>query len=161
MQRTDTEQSTKGRPWWMWFWVVIIACWLVVNHTSALRQIYVEAPRARTLGLPEFYRFSLLVFHMFMLLISVWGIIVGIGLLTAKDFWRRLTIAFCWAQLGVMCYGVLQRILYQLSSGHSMQVPSQYVGHYQVLSQLMYSIYTVAIIVFLSRRRTLEFFHKM
>lgn len=154
------ENSRPERHWATRLWIILIVCWFVVTGLSAFRPIQAQIARVRISDLGGSARLFLYSLNYLMHAVSVWSIIVGIWLLTERELARRFTIAFCWVELALRGVATLIDGYYWLYFGHPMVLPPQYNHPYKILSIVMYNVYIIAILIFLTRPKVVAFFRR-
>jgi len=154
------ENLQPARHWAMRLWIILIACWLVVTGLSAFRPIQAQIARVHASDLSGFARLFIYSLNYLMHAVSIWSMIAGVWLLAGRELARRFTIAFCWVELVLRGVAMLIDGYYWLYFGHPMVLPPQYNHPYKTLSTVMYSVYIIAILIFLTRPKVVAFFRR-
>ena len=154
------ENSRPARHWAIRLWIILIACWLVVTGLVDFRSIRLLNVRISSFDITSGSRLFLYSFNFIVQIFDVLSILASVLLLTRKEVARRITVAFCWIELALAIFEKLIDGFYWLYFGHQMVLPSQYKYHYHTLARVMYVVYIIAILIFLTRSKVVAFFRR-
>lgn len=146
------------RQSWIWYLVFIAGIWFIANGIVGFRPVQIQIYRVGFLTIPAWQRYLLYTFLYSLQFLGVWGVVAGAGLFLRKDFFRKLAVAFCCANIALVCFSITldaSRILYL---GSPIEIPEQYRIPYSALGKVMSAIYTVLILVLLTRSATIKLF---
>lgn len=143
---------------WHWILVFVAGIWMVANGIVGFHPVQIQIYRVGVLALPTWQKFLLYAFLYSLHLLGIWGIFAGAGLFTRKELFRKFAVAFCWAQIGLMCFSIMLDVSHILHFGGPVEIPKQYQLPYSALGKIMSSVYTILILILLTRPITVRLF---
>ncbi len=145
---------------WRWILVFVAGIWMVANGIVGFHPVQIQIYRVGFLDLPTWQRILLNMFGYALHFLGIWSIVAGAGLFFRKDFFRKLAVAFCWASIGLMCFSIMLDVSHILHFGSPIDIPKQYQAPYNTLGRVMSAIYTVLILILLTRSTTVNIFQR-
>ena len=133
---------------------------MVANGIVGFHPVQIQIYRVGFLDLQTWQKILLYAFLYSLQFLGVWGIVAGVGLFLHKDFFRRLAVAFCWASVGLMCFSVMLDVSHILHFGSPIDIPKQYRIPYSAPGKIMSAIYTILILILLTRTTTTHLFKR-
>lgn len=149
---------SKSQFRWVWVWVSLSGAWLILNGVAGFAPVQAQLHQVQTSDLPQADQRFLIGSFGALHVLSAWAIVAGLGVLIRQEFGRILGIGYCVAQLGLMGWRVLNQVVHRVRFGHLIQVDPQHDIPYRLLGSIMATIYVVAILIFLTRPKTVNFF---